>query len=158
MDIRQRCRQCLREVWRDLKGIGWALLALGVYYGATWLLLGESCPMRLITGFPCPGCGGTRAALLLARGRLPEAFRMNPAIFVWIPYVLFLLWQRYLWRPESPRGRQTGKKIRFACTAAVCLITVGCYAAGMASGFPRREPYTYYMGNLMRVFAGGAAR
>lgn len=156
MDIKQKCRQCLRDVWRDLKSIGWAFLALGVYYAVTGLLFQESCPMRLITGLPCPGCGGTRAALLILQGRVQEAFRMNPAVFIWIPYVLFLLWQRYLWRAGDPRNRKILKRISFVCTAVVCLVTVGCYIAGMASGFPLREPYTYYMGNLMRLFAGGS--
>lgn len=114
--------------------------------------------MRLITGFPCPGCGGTRAALLILQGRPQEAFRMNPAVFVWIPYVLFLLWQRYLCAPGGPRSRKIRKRLSLICTAAVCLVTVGCYMAGMASGFPLQEPYTYYAGNLMRMFAGGAAR
>ncbi|MBD5461044.1 MAG: DUF2752 domain-containing protein [Lachnospiraceae bacterium] len=149
--MKQKCGKVLRSIWEDIRKIRWALAALAVYYAATGLLFRASCPMRLLTGFPCPGCGGTRAAVLLLQGRFQEAFGMNPAVFVWIPYVLYLLWQRYL---GAPRNR---KKINFALTALVCLVTVGCYAAGMASGFPLREPYTYYRGNLMRMFAGGAS-
>lgn len=42
-----------------------------------WLL--PPCPLRAVTGLPCPGCGMTRALLLLAQLRLHEALASNPA-------------------------------------------------------------------------------
>lgn len=43
------------------------------------LLSGPSvCVLKLTTGVPCLACRGTRAALALARGDLPAAFRFNP--------------------------------------------------------------------------------
>lgn len=36
------------------------------------------CPFRLVTGWPCPSCGATRAVLLLLRGEVSAAFLMNP--------------------------------------------------------------------------------
>lgn len=33
-----------------------------------------SCPIKLITGFPCPGCGITRATISLFKFRFYEAF------------------------------------------------------------------------------------
>ena len=32
-----------------------------------------TCVMKLLTGFDCPGCGGTRAAWYLLHGDLPAA-------------------------------------------------------------------------------------
>lgn len=37
------------------------------------------CLVKGITGLDCPGCGMTRAFLLIGHGRLGEAFAMHPA-------------------------------------------------------------------------------
>jgi hypothetical protein len=36
------------------------------------------CAFKALTGFPCAGCGTTRAVLALARHDVPGAFVMNP--------------------------------------------------------------------------------
>jgi hypothetical protein len=36
------------------------------------------CPLRALTGLPCPFCGGTTAAADLGRGRLGAAFLASP--------------------------------------------------------------------------------
>lgn len=36
------------------------------------------CPFRLLIGFPCPGCGGLRAANMLLRGDVLSALYTNP--------------------------------------------------------------------------------
>lgn len=36
------------------------------------------CPFRLLTGWPCPTCGMTRAWVLLGHGRWSEAMALNP--------------------------------------------------------------------------------
>lgn len=48
------------------------------------------CPFRWATGQPCFLCGGTRAALALARGDGAAALRTNPLVAVAIPLVLLL--------------------------------------------------------------------
>lgn len=35
------------------------------------------CPLRLITGLPCPGCGLTRSWIAAAHGELADAFSYN---------------------------------------------------------------------------------
>ncbi|MBX6423325.1 DUF2752 domain-containing protein [Thermosulfurimonas sp. F29] len=40
-----------------------------------------ACPVRTLTGHPCPGCGMTDAVRLLLQGRIAAAFRTNPMIF-----------------------------------------------------------------------------
>ena len=54
--------------------------------GALWLLYAvlcdgdcvSVCPSRLLFSFPCPGCGTTRAALLLVTGKVRAGVVMNP--------------------------------------------------------------------------------
>ena len=44
------------------------------------LLPGRSiCPFRYITGYPCPGCGMTRAFLSIGQGKPERALHYNPA-------------------------------------------------------------------------------
>jgi hypothetical protein len=61
----------------------WRLRAAGV--AGVWVLaclplrIGRSdCPLAEIFGVPCPGCGMTRAALLLVDGQWTASLRMHP--------------------------------------------------------------------------------
>lgn len=54
---------------------------------------GPPCSFFAVTGYYCPGCGGTHAVCSLAAGRLTESFLYHPVV----PYTaaclaLFVLW------------------------------------------------------------------
>lgn len=52
---------------------------------------GYSCAFRRTTGFLCPGCGGTRASLYLARLRIVDSFKMNAAVPIGAAmYIIFM--------------------------------------------------------------------
>ena len=40
------------------------------------------CPVRLLTGFPCPGCGTTRAIGAISIGDFEQAWSLNPIAFL----------------------------------------------------------------------------
>lgn len=44
--------------------------------------LGFSCPIRAVFGIDCPGCGGTRAMIALARGDVRQAAHQNLAVLI----------------------------------------------------------------------------
>jgi hypothetical protein len=45
------------------------------------------CPLRALTGLPCPGCGSQRCLHQLLHGNLHKAFALNPLLVLALPYV-----------------------------------------------------------------------
>lgn len=48
------------------------------------------CPVRLLTGYPCPGCGGTRSMGAISIGQFDQAWSLNPLGFV--VCIIAILW------------------------------------------------------------------
>ena len=48
-----------------------------------------TCPLHDLLHLYCPFCGGSRAILSLLRFDFPTAFRVNPAVLLSLPIVLF---------------------------------------------------------------------
>jgi hypothetical protein len=76
----------LAAILRDRR-FGAVLVGALVVQGVLGLLglPGWPCPFFKLTGVPCPGCGLTRACLLLARGDLQASIRFHafaPVFFV----------------------------------------------------------------------------
>lgn len=67
-------------------------LALSSLYAAAGI--GFGCPFKLLTGWDCPLCGGTRLGSSLLHGDLVTAFWFNPLVFVGLVVVAGLgaLW------------------------------------------------------------------
>lgn len=62
------------------------LVRPGSVYAATH----PTCIVRILTGFDCPGCGGTRSAWYLMHGDLVEAARHHaPFVFV-VPFLMYM--------------------------------------------------------------------
>lgn len=87
------------------------LLHLGVLTAAVLYLLvitasGIGCPIRYVTGIPCPGCGMSRAAFALLHLDFAGAFAAHPMVFVIFPYLFYAIhfntrifcWARPIWR------------------------------------------------------------
>jgi len=74
-------------------------LLLGVYV-AFITLTGIGCPIRFSTGISCPGCGMSRAVLLMLSGHFRAAFRMHPLVYAVLPAGIWLFFG-----PEQTAGR-----------------------------------------------------
>jgi len=68
---------------------GWASAVVAAWFclvgAATWLSARHAshvplCPMRLVSGIPCPTCGSGRAGLCVLDGRVLDAWRLNPLV------------------------------------------------------------------------------
>lgn len=49
-------------------------------YGTGILAKVPSCSFRRMSGYYCPGCGGTRAAFAFARGQFIRSFKFHPIV------------------------------------------------------------------------------
>lgn len=108
-------------------------LAAGVVLSAhlvdpAWVAAGPIlCPVRRLTGIPCPGCGMTRAAVALAHGDLASAVAFHPlsplvalaAVAALVAYV------RSGHLPRVPAGM----------AAAGVVLVMAVWAVRLATGF-----------------------
>lgn len=96
--------------------LGGALGAL-LYFGLGLDLLaspglGVPCPFQAITGLGCPGCGMTRALLLVSQLQWIPALRMNPLVFLLLGFAVLSLAEYIAKRSPSTRP---GEASRHAC-------------------------------------------
>lgn len=90
---KKRARRLFRELGR--------ILVMGAAY-AVWFSftgIGIPCPIRLVTGYRCPGCGITHCAVNLLHGRIHEAYEANQFVFILAPFgLLYGIWRaiRYI--------------------------------------------------------------
>ena len=76
-------------------GIGAVYAAFAARFG------GIPCPIRLVTGLKCPGCGVTTLLLHLLRGDWAGAFAANPFLLATSPLLAAILW-RFWWEDTRP--------------------------------------------------------
>ena len=129
------------RLWQDIRKYGMVCILIMVYVAGFSVLFGTPCPIRLVTGLPCPGCGITRAAVLFLTGRWQQAWQMNPVIFPIVLAALYYCGNRYL------LGREAKEMKGIVAGIAVLLLAV--YVLRIGRYFPDREPYGYLRGNLL---------
>ena len=101
--------------WKCLRLTPVALLLAGIYAHI-------GCPIRYVTGIPCPGCGITRAVLALLRLDFTEAFHFHPLVFL-LP-VLALLWL-------LPKKLSVSARLRKGVFVGAAVLFLAVYLARM---------------------------
>lgn len=78
-----------RQVETAIYIIGWiAIAVVGFYYlivactDFSLEKIGIPCTFHLLTGYYCPGCGGTRAVKALLAGRIWQSFCYHPIVLL----------------------------------------------------------------------------
>ena len=137
----EKLRKSAERLSADLWEYRYALIGLALYYVFTRLLGVPFCPMRTLTGFPCAGCGLTRAGMYLLRGNFSQAAALNPSIFAFALFLLYCGYFRYL----------EGTKVKgFSLALGVLVaVTLAVYIYRMYLYFPNKVPYVYYKRNLL---------
>ena len=82
---RKRCRK-VALIWGSLLSAG-LIFAYGAVHWGWWL----PCIFNQATGLKCPGCGVSRMCLALLRFDFAAAFSWNPAVFLCLPFLAYLL-------------------------------------------------------------------
>lgn len=145
--MESRIREIINRIWNDLKGFAWVGVAFAVYYLIVHFFCGAFCPLLVLTGIPCAGCGLTRATLYLLQGQISRAAFMNPSIFLIIIFLLYCGCFRYI-RGTRIKGFYAGLAILIAGMLVI-------YAYRMYLYFPERIPYVYFSNNVLAKMIPG---
>jgi hypothetical protein len=78
---------------RELRILGAAMLGVAAVRPLIPVEFVPPCPLRTITGIPCPMCGMTRGVTALVHGDFAHALLMNPASYVVVALAILLLVQ-----------------------------------------------------------------
>jgi hypothetical protein len=88
---------------RDLRIASGAMIAVAAVWPLLPLHPGIACPLRAVTGVPCPFCGMTRAVVAAVHGHVATSLTFNPAgIIVLALAVCALVRPAWLTRFRAP--------------------------------------------------------
>lgn len=139
----------MKSIWKrivsDIRNYYIAGLLFLAYNVIVRWLFDAFCPFLIITGFPCAGCGMTRAVFCLLTGQFSRGMNLNPAAPFWIVWIVCFLYTRYIRRKNS--------KWVMRALGIVALITLGIYFYRMLTEFPGNPPMTYYRKNVLAKYS-----
>lgn len=131
----------IRRIGKDIKDFRIAIVLFAVYNILVRKVYGAYCPQLIFTGFPCAGCGMTRAVFYIMTGRFGRGIRLNPAAPLWIAFLLWFFINRYV------RG-MTPKRVKL-WLGLICAATLAIYIYRMCNCFPGNPPMVYYSNNIL---------
>lgn len=118
------------------------LLAMVLLYCVSMTAMtGGICFLKGFLGIPCPGCGGTRAMILLAKGNIPGSLDMNPSALLLFLSLLNEIRVNYF--------GEGSKKTAAIFLAASVFLSITVYIIRMKMYFPYREPYVFNSQSLL---------
>lgn len=114
--------------WCVVFGVLLLLIIVYRYFNPLDSVLFPKCPVKLVTGLDCPGCGSQRAIHSLLNFNIKEAFKANALLVLFIPYLMtgfvfdmvnssserFLTWRKILF----------GKKAIYIILIVIVLFTI----------------------------------
>ncbi|XCP83496.1 DUF2752 domain-containing protein [Roseburia hominis] len=126
---------------RDILNARVAFIVLGGYFLVGRYFLHSLCPSVAVTGFPCPGCGLTRAMLSIFRGNFTVAWQIHPFSYVILLYIAVFFFRRYVQQKELTHFSKY--------LIALLVLMVLFYIYRMIRYFPGEPPMSYYYGSVL---------
>lgn len=134
-------RKIVDRIRQDIKNLWSVAVAVAIYAVLVNLIFHAFCPMVIVTGLPCPGCGMTRSLFFLATGRVGQSLWIHPMGVPIAALVFYFLWNRYV------LGRNA-KGMKVLVIVAIVLLVI-LYIWRMRLYFPDRIPYVYEEDNIL---------
>jgi hypothetical protein len=130
----------ITRIWKDIWKYKWAIVGFAIYYLISHHFWGAYCPMLLVTGLPCPGCGMSRAIFFVLTMQFSRAWAMNPIAFLWVLIIFRFLLLRYV----------LGKSVKKLQLLLIIILfaTIGYYMYRMVAVFPSFPPMVYRNQNV----------
>lgn len=130
-----------RRFWSDVKAYKEVLIIFALYYIFMHVFFHAFCPLVLLTGLPCAGCGMTRAVFFMLTGQFARSFRLNPMALPVILFAVYCAVSRWL----------LGKKVKgfYAGILILCFAMLAAWIYRMATVFPNHAPYVYTEGSFL---------
>lgn len=116
-------RQCCERLWKDLRDYRAAIVVFILYNVLARSLFHAFCPQLILTGFPCAGCGMTRAVFCFLTGQFSRAMKLNPAAPLWILFLSWFFYNRYargVYHKVHHSGWGWYARLRWQSTSAAC--------------------------------------
>ena len=131
------------RIIKDLRRNAAFIIIVAVLWGILNLLFHRFCPVVLLCGYPCPGCGITRAFWAFVTLHPVKAFHYNPVYPLWLAVLLAAFWIRYI-KGKSLKGL-------YYPLLFTGVITLLVYIYRMIFIFPGDEPMVYVHENLFSI-------
>lgn len=123
------------------------LLFVLIVWVGVFLLTDTLCFIQATVGFPCPGCGSTRAVLALIDGNLAEALRWHPLILLSLVFFPYVIVRSVLFTQIAYKVAETFIII------SVGIIYITVFVWRMVLLFPHTPPMTIHYGAVaQRIF------
>ena len=111
------------------------ILGMLLLIGMLVIILDVGCLFRYVTGFPCPGCGVTRACISFVQGHIVDAFYWHPLFWLTVPLLVICVFTN----GKLARSDKTNHRIWMIL--GCMYITV--YVVRMILLFPDTPPMNY---------------
>ena len=129
------------RIWQDVKEYWIAVVTFAVYFIVLNFIFHTSCPMVIMSGFPCPGCGLTRSIRYLISGNIVQSLYINPMGIPIVCILIYFFFNRYI------LGRKAKGMITIITVVIIVLLVL--YIWRMHIFFPNRVPYVYAENNIL---------
>lgn len=89
-------KKILHRFTADIKAYWLPLLLTAIIFVGLKIIFNEVCPVKIIWGVECPGCGLTHSCIYILTLHWRLAWESNPTGFLWFISIFLWLWFRYI--------------------------------------------------------------